>query len=116
VWTVPREITIYSLLGSVELDFTDAVFQHPDVTIKIIGGLSSLEVFVPEEITISTNVFSVLGSTENKAPSMGNLKQAPHIRIEGFQLLGSVEVKVKRTIKEKFVAFANSLKGTFQSR
>ncbi|HAS22622.1 MAG TPA: hypothetical protein DCR51_05665, partial [Idiomarina loihiensis] len=111
-----REITIYSLLGSVELDFTDAVFQHPDVTIKIIGGLSSLEVFVPEEITISTNVFSVLGSTENKAPSMGNLKQAPHIRIEGFQLLGSVEVKVKRTIKEKFVAFANSLKGTFQSR
>jgi len=47
---------------------------------------------------------------------MGNLKQAPHIRIEGFQVLGSVEVKVKRTIKEKFVAFANSLKGTFQSR
>ena len=116
VWTGPREITIYSLLGSVELDFTDAVFQHPDVTIKIIGGLSSLEIFVPEEITISTNVFSILGSTENKAPSMGNLKQAPHIRIEGFQVLGSVEVKVKRTIKEKFVAFANSLKGTFQSR
>jgi len=116
VWTVPREITIYSLLGSVELDFTDAVFQHPDVTIKIIGGLSSLEIFVPEEITISTNVFSILGSTENKAPSMGNLKQAPHICIEGFQVLGSVEVKVKRTIKEKFVAFANSLKGTFQSR
>ncbi|WP_300321914.1 hypothetical protein [Idiomarina sp.] len=65
VWTVPREITVYDFLGSVELDFTDAVFQHPDVTIKV---------------------------------------------------LGSVEVKVKRTIKEKFVAFANSLKGTFQSR
>lgn len=116
VWTVPREITVYDFLGSVELDFTDAVFQHPDVTIKVVGLLSSLEVYVPEEVVISTNVFNILGSTENKAPSMGNLKQAPHIRIEGFQVLGSVEVKVKRTIKEKFVAFANSLKGTFQSR
>lgn len=115
-WTVPRQITLYSLLGSIELDFTDAVFQHPDVTIKVVGGLSSVEIFVPEEVTISTNVFSVLGSTENKAPSMGNLKQAPHIRIQGFQVLSSVEIKVKRTIKEKFVAFANSLKGTFQSR
>lgn len=114
-WTVPRQITLYSLLGSIELDFTDAVFQHPDVTIKVVGGLSSVEIFVPEEVTISTNVFSVLGSTENKAPSMGNLKQAPHIRVQGFQVLSSVEIKIKRTIKEKFVAFANSLKGTFQS-
>ncbi|MCK7459215.1 DUF1707 SHOCT-like domain-containing protein [Idiomarina aminovorans] len=116
VWTVPREITVYALLGSVELDFTDAIFQQPDVTIKIIGGLSSLEIYVPEEITISTNVFNILGSTENKAPSMGSLKQAPHLRIEGLQVLGSVEVKIKQTIKEKFVAFANSLKDTFQSR
>ncbi|ASG66369.1 hypothetical protein CEW91_09585 [Idiomarina piscisalsi] len=116
VWTVPREITVYDFLGSVELDFTDAVFQHPDVTIKVVGMLSSLEIYVPEEIMISTNVFNILGSTENKAPSMGNLKQVPHIRIEGFHVLGSVEVKVKRTIKEKFVAFANSLKETFNSK
>lgn len=114
-WTVPRQITVYALLGSVELDFTDAVFQQPDVSIKIIGGLSSLKIYVPEEITISTNVFNILGSTENKAPSLGHLKQSPHLGIEGLQVLGSVEIKVKRTMKEKFVAFANSLKGTFQS-
>ena len=116
VWTVPRTITVYALLGSVELDFSDAIFQQPDVTIKIIGGLSSIEIFVPEEVTISTNVFNILGSTENKAPSMGHLQQPPHLKIEGTQVLGSLEIKVKRTMKEKFVAFANSLKSTFQSR
>ena len=115
VWTVPSQITIYSLLGSAVLDFTDAIFRQPDVTVKIVGGLSSLEIFVPEQVTLSTNVFNILGSTENKAPSLGHLKQAPHIRIEGIQVLGSVEIKVKRTMKEKFVAFANSLKSTFQS-
>lgn len=113
-WTVPREITVYALLGSVELDFTDAVFQQPQVNIKVIGGLSGVKIYVPEEITLSTNVFNILGSTENKSGSLKRLQQTPHIQIEGVQILGSVEIKVKRTMKEKLVAFANSLKSTFQ--
>lgn len=114
-WTVPREITVYTLLGSVELDFTDAVFQHPDVSVKVIGGLSSVEIFVPEEVTISSNIFNILGSTENHAPSIKRSRQTPHIKIEGTQVLGSVEVKVKRTMKEKFMAFANDLKRAFNA-
>ncbi|MGM0526362.1 MAG: DUF1707 domain-containing protein [Pseudomonadota bacterium] len=114
-WTVPREITVYSLLGSVELDFSDAVFQHPSVTIKLIGALSSVELFVPEEVTTSSNVFNILGSVENKVSASGRMRQAPHIEVVGTQILGSIEVKVRRTMREKFLSFANSVKSAFNS-
>ncbi|PWW36894.1 cell wall-active antibiotic response 4TMS protein YvqF [Idiomarina loihiensis] len=114
-WVVPREITVYTLLGSTELDFTDAVFQHQHVTINVMSGLSSVDVFVPEGVNVVSKVFNIIGSTENKAPSMGG-RQAPVITIEGYSVLGSVEVKIKQTIKEKFVAFANSLKEAFNSK
>ena len=54
-------------------------------------------------------MFCILGSFENKTVSL-NKRQGPTINLEGKTVLGSVEVKVKRTIKEKFVSFANDLK------
>lgn len=108
-WVVPRHLTIINVLGSLELDFTDAIFTHQQVTIEIKDFLSSTEVYVPEDIRVSTKVSGILSSTENRAPSMGN-RQAPVINIEGVSVLSSLEVEEKRTMREKLVAFANSIK------
>lgn len=32
-WVVPKEIHLTNLLGSIELDFTDAIFQHQHITL-----------------------------------------------------------------------------------
>jgi hypothetical protein len=61
-----------------------------------------------------SKTFSIFGSSENNAPSIAD-RQAPTIIIEGFVLFGEVQVSIKRTIKEKFVAFANELKTMFNS-
>lgn len=114
-WIVPKQITVYGLLGSAKLDFTDAVFQHQHVEIKVVNGLSSLEIFVPENINVSTRLIDIISSSENTAPSMGG-RQAPTISVTGWSVLSSVEVTVKQTMKEKFVAFANSIKATFNSQ
>ena len=42
-------------------------------------------------------------------------KQAPVITIEGNVVLGSLTIAVKRTIKEKFIAFANNMKAAFDN-
>mgnify|MGYP003661841130 FL=1 len=60
-----------------------------------------------------SKLFSIIGSVENKSVSL-NKHQGPTITIEGKVILGSVEIKIKRTIKEKFVSFANSLKTSWQ--
>ena len=108
-WYVPKTITVNNILGEAILDFTDAVFQHQHVTIKLNCILGSHKIYVPENINVISNTFSIISSIENKAPSMAS-KQAPIITIEGKVVLGSLDISIKRTIKEKFIAFANNLK------
>lgn len=108
-WVVPRKLVIINVLGSVKLDFSDAVFTHQDVIIEVKDVLGSLDVLVTGDINVTTKLSGFLSSTENTAPSMGG-RQAPQIVIKGLSILSSVEVSEKRTMKEKWVAFANSIK------
>ena len=113
-WYVPKTITVNNILGEALLDFTDAVFQHQNVTIKLNCILGSNKIYVPENINVVCKSYGIISSIENKAPSMAN-RQAPIITIEGKVVLGSLNITVKKTIKEKFVAFANNLKAAFDS-
>jgi hypothetical protein len=108
-WDVPREIYLTNVLGSVALDFTNATFNHQNVTVYVHCVFGSDEIYVPEHVNVVSKMFSILGSVENKSASMNKL-QGPTITIEGKVIFGSVEIKVKRTMKERFVGFANSLK------
>lgn len=108
-WVVPRHLTIYNVLGSVDLDFSEAIFTHQHVTIEIKGVLNSTEIWVPEGVNVSTRMAGVLSSTDNTAPSVGG-RQAPHITIEGMSILGSLSIQERKTLREKWVAFANKIK------
>jgi len=113
-WLVPKKITIFALLGSAELDFTDAIFQHQQVTIKVINILSYLEILVPEHVNVTSKTINILSSTENNVASMGG-RQAPTISVEGYSVISSIEFSIKQTIKEKFIAFANRVKLAFNT-
>tara|TARA_B110000438_G_scaffold300010_1_gene351416 strand:+ start:1719 stop:2369 length:651 start_codon:yes stop_codon:yes gene_type:complete len=111
-WLVPKTITINNILGEAVLDFTDAIFQHQHITIKLNCILGSSKVYIPENVNVVCKSYCIISSIENKAPSMAS-RQAPIITIEGKVVLGSLNVEIKRTIKEKFIAFANNLKSAF---
>jgi hypothetical protein len=115
IWSVPREIKIFSLLGGSTLDFTDARFSSPNVTIKVISILSGDKIYVPENVNVVSKAFCILSSVGNKAPSIAG-RQSPTITIEGFVVLGDLKIKIKTTIKEKFVAFANQMKEMFDTK
>jgi hypothetical protein len=114
-WVVPEDIYLTNFLGSVVLDFTDAIFTHQNVTIHLNCILGNDEIYVPEHVNVVSKVCSVISSVENKSVSL-NKRQGPTIHIEGKIILGSIEVKIKRTIKEKFVSFANDLKAQFSNK
>lgn len=108
-WSVPKEIYLTNVMGSIALDFTNAIFSHQNVTVYVHCVFGSDEIYVPEHVNVVSEMFSVLGSIENKSASLNKL-QGPTITIVGKVIFGSVEIKVKRTMKERFVGFANSLK------
>jgi|SRR5690606_2327896 len=111
-WLVPAEIKVINVLGSVELDFSEAVFQHQHIVIRVNNWVGSLNILVPEQVNVVSNMFNIIGSSNNSAPSMGE-RQAPQIVIEGYSILGSLDVKLKRTMKEKLSTFASQCREMF---
>jgi hypothetical protein len=114
-WIVPSEIRIITIFGGADIDFTDAIFTTPNVTIKILCLFGGDNIYVPENVNIVSKAFCIFGGIDNSAPSIAS-RQAPTLTIEGLVLFGGLDVKIKRTIKEKFVAFANQMKTMFNNR
>ena len=105
-WTVPKKLNIVSIMGGSKIDFTDAKFGAANVTINSIAIMGGDNIYVPENVNVVCKVFCLMGGITNKAPSIAD-RNAPTITIKGFALFGGSKIKVKRTVKEKFVAFAS---------
>jgi len=111
---VPREIRVIDFMGGTNLDFTDAEFRAQHVTVKVLCVMSGTDIKVPENVNVVTKTFCIMGGVDNKTASIAD-RQAPTITVEGFVLMGGVDIDIKRTMKEKFVAFANQMKSMFSS-
>lgn len=114
-WIVPKTIYSISIFGGSNIDFTDAQFSNPNVKLISISIFGGDNIYVPENINVVSKAFCIFGGIDNKAPSMGG-RQAPKITIEGLMLFGGTNIKLKTTLKEKFVAFANHMKTTFAGK
>jgi hypothetical protein len=111
-WTVAKEIRSVSIFGGANIDFTDAQFSQPEVRMKVFCLFGGDNIYVPENVNVISKAFCVFGGVDNKAPCIAN-RNSPTIIIEGFAIFGGINIKVKRTIKEKFVAFADNMRNMF---
>ena len=108
-WRLPKEIQIYSLFSGCDIDLTDAEFSQPELRIQLFNLFSGETIYVPEGVNVKSNVFSIFGGVDNSVMS-SSAPGAPTIIIEGVSIFSGIDIQVKRTIKEKFVAFADKLK------
>lgn len=111
-WKVAKEINCYSIFSGTDIDFTDAQFTQPVVKVKLFSLFSGDTIYVPENVNVISKAFCVFGGVDNYAPCQNNT-QGPTIVIEGVSIFSGVSIKVKRTIKEQLVDFADSLKKMF---
>ncbi len=111
-WHVSKNIKATSILSDFTLDFTEAVFKHSVIHIKLFSFLTSDTFYVPEGIRVVCNISCILGSVKNQV--FGNIDEsAPTIVIQGFSLLSGLEIKQKITAKEKWLRFADNVKKLF---
>ena len=108
-WSVAKEISSLSIFGGADIDFTDAEFFHKDVSIKVLCIFGGDDIYIPPNVNVVSKVFCIFGGVNNKAPSIAD-RNAPTITLEGLVIFGGVDIKIKTTIKEKFVTFADNLK------
>ncbi len=111
-WVVGERISITSVLSSFTLDFTDAIFNFPVVHIKLFGLLTDDTILVPPGIRVVCKASSILGSINSKV--FGNADEtAPTIVIHGKSILSSLDIKIRVTLKEKWLNFADGVRDLF---
>ncbi|WP_067533072.1 DUF1707 SHOCT-like domain-containing protein [Nocardia crassostreae] len=92
-WQVPPVLVLNDFMGSVTLDFTQAVMSTQVVEIQVDDVMTSIELIVPSEATVDLNGLDIIGGSINNkvrtGPPMGPL----HLVVHGRLRLGSVTAK-----------------------
>ncbi|MCV2464572.1 cell wall-active antibiotics response protein, partial [Streptomyces sp. ICN988] len=94
-WRANRRVHAYAVFGSVEIDLSEAVFEYQQVVIKAFSVFGSVDVRVPENVSVRGAGGSVLGSFEVHTHDSDEA-EAPVIYVDGWSVLGSVDVRPKR--------------------
>jgi hypothetical protein len=94
-WRASRRIHAYAVFGSVEIDLSEAVFQHRQVVIKAFSVFGSVEVRVPENVSLRGAGGGILGSFEVDTLDSAEA-DAPVVYVDGWAVLGSVEARPRR--------------------
>ncbi len=94
-WRAGRRIHAYAVFGSVEIDLSEALFEHQQVMIKAVSVFGSVEIRVPENVSLRGSGGGVLGDFAVDTLDSGQA-DAPVVYVDGLAVLGSVEAKPKR--------------------
>jgi hypothetical protein len=99
-WVVPRYHTAFAFMGGGKLDLTEARFAEAEATIQAVAFMGGIEIIVPDDITVKVQGFGFMGGFDNRGSSEGP-PGAPVLTINGFAMMGGVEVKRPKRKKNK---------------
>ncbi len=92
-WVVPRTVTVKPMIGDIKLDFRKANCRHAIVDIKIVAGMGSVILIVPEGwAVICDRVRTTMGTVRNDR-GRHNEAGKPLIRVTGNVGMGSLRVR-----------------------
>ncbi|MEV5984566.1 DUF1707 domain-containing protein [Streptomyces sp. NPDC052051] len=94
-WRPGRRMHAYAIFGNVEIDLSEAIFEHQQVMIKAISVFGNVEIRVPENVSLRGTGGGVLGNFEVN-PLDSDDRNAPVVYVDGLAVLGNVEAKPKR--------------------
>jgi hypothetical protein len=94
-WILPRLFRVFTFWGSAEIDLTRALLAPGTSEIEIRCIMGSVEIIVPPDLRVESEVDAVLGSAEvQRQIASTTSPDAPTVRITGSAFMGSIEIKV----------------------
>ncbi|MFE9447047.1 DUF1707 domain-containing protein [Streptomyces sp. NPDC006739] len=94
-WRAGRRLHAYAVFGTVEIDLSEAIFEYQQVVIKTVSVFGTVEIRVPENVTLRGSGGGVLGTFE--VDTLDSVESdAPVVYVDGWAVLGTVEARPKR--------------------
>lgn len=114
VWDVPRAIRIVSIFGGAELDFSDARFTAETTYITVFCLFGGVSLRVREGMRTISKAICIFGGVDNRGGTTLD-PNAPLLVVEGCALFGGVDVRVKKTPKQRLHEFADQFRTLFDA-
>ncbi|NNM32322.1 MAG: DUF1707 and DUF2154 domain-containing protein [Gemmatimonadetes bacterium] len=101
-WIPAKETQAISVLGSTVIDLREALLGPGETVIKCYTVLGSVEIIAPEGLYVECGGSAFLGSFERQENSpVSSRPDAPVVRVDGFSVLGSVEIEFREPGESK---------------
>ena len=99
-FAVPRSIKSGHILSGDKIDLSYADFVHPVTKINVGVLLGGVKVVIPRGVRVEMKGIGILGGFEyrRKGQTVGVDYDAPLVVLEGFSMLGGVDVKVNESV------------------
>ncbi|MEU6663577.1 DUF1707 domain-containing protein [Streptomyces sp. NPDC046821] len=94
-WRVGRRTHAYAVFGNIEIDLSEAVFEYQQVVIRAVSVFGSVEIRVPENISLRGGGGAVLGNFEVDTLDADD-PNAPVVYVDGISVLGNIDAKPKK--------------------
>ncbi|MEV1011221.1 DUF1707 domain-containing protein [Streptomyces sp. NPDC049881] len=91
-WRVGGTINAVAVLGGIELDFTEALFEQRHVVVNAVAVLGGIEIRVPDNVSLRCEGSGFMGGFEVRETEAAD-PDAPVIVVKGFAVMGGVEAK-----------------------
>lgn len=95
-WTPARQITALAVMGGLELDFRDATFATPVTTVTVFSLMGGADIIVPPGVHVESSGLAIMGAWERAEPGGQPSPNAPVIRVNGFAMMGAVEITERK--------------------
>ena len=93
-WTPARHTHFYALMGGAELDFREARLGPGVTELTIIAWMGGVEIIVPPDLIVDAGGTAIMGGFDQAHESQGAPAGAPVLKVNGFVMMGGVEIKV----------------------
>jgi hypothetical protein len=111
-WDVPRSIRMINVFGGSELDFTDARFTSDTTYITVFCLFGGVNIRVRDGMRTISKALCIFGGVDNRGGTTTD-PNAPLLVIEGLAMFGGVDIRVKKTPKQRLHEFADQLRTMF---
>ncbi len=91
-WRVGRRTNALCVFGGVDLDLTEAVFEHRQVRIHMVAVFGGADIKLPENVTVRCTGTGIFGGFDVDTHDSGD-PDAPEVLITGVAVFGGASVK-----------------------
>lgn len=92
-WRPARSTNAVAVMGAGEVDLRSAEIEGDEVTINAVAVMGSIEVIVPRGVDVDVTGFDVMGAREIAVDESSLVEGAPLVRVNGYTLMGSLEIR-----------------------